>query len=424
MVKVFNTIKDNLIMETKRYKTDKIKQFGKNVLIQIGFNEDIAGTVSNILVEADLRNIFSHGMAGGCSLAELIKKVKMGGVIDPKSEGYKPPEIEKQKYPAIVVINGHGNPGHAVTEWACDLLIGKAKSLGYAKAYIYNSTHFGIAGYYSEKIALTDLAGKVTTLSPVWAKPYIENGIYDGVKKSLGTNPIAWSIPYDRGIVTLDMATTQRAASPAVKIAKENYAKLVLLKEGGIDYISKLEGIQEEAALGRGKDFAQIQKSLKEIGVQLESLPGQYVFDDLGREVKFPLAYNEHYNNHYSLSPLGGTLYGYKGFILDLLIALDNVLGGGNPMPIPTGDFTIKGRISHTVEAYCLDSQLPLVDVKSRIGTAIEGIVSAGGKNMFLPGQKEQEHRESRLTKGIPYSAEQINTFLRISRETGVPFDI
>lgn len=399
----------------KNYNSKDLVQFGRNVLRKIGFPDNQAYITSKILVEADLRNIHSHGIAGGSSLDDILVKKEKGGIVIGE------PKILDQKYPTIFNIDAQGGLGHFATDLACNLVIETAKEFGSAKAFIYNSSHFGISGHYSEKIAQNNLAGRVTCTSPVWTKPFSEEGIYDGMGKRLGTNPIAWSIPYEEGILTLDMATTQRAVSPAIKVAKENKVKLDKLNEiEGISY--DLESIQAEVSLGKGK-FSEIQKKLQEeLSTQLGKLPGQYVLDQNGQEVLYPLDFNNHFKQNFWIAPLGGTVFGYKGFILNMLIESDNIVGGGNPNPIPSGNQTPAGRVSQTVEAYCIDSLKPINEIKRDLRIAVEHAIDKGNGHMKLPGQKEHEYTSDRLVNGIPFSPEQVDKLTQIGKKIGVEF--
>jgi hypothetical protein len=94
------------------------------------------------------------------------------------------------------------------------------------------------------------LAAKVTCTSSPSTKPFVElqdkddlqssvnKGRYDGVKNRFGTNPIAWSIPYEGGVITIDMAATQRAVSPAIEAAKFNsHALGIAQDEDGTFYV-------------------------------------------------------------------------------------------------------------------------------------------------------------------------------------------
>ncbi|MBN2112357.1 Ldh family oxidoreductase [Candidatus Woesearchaeota archaeon] len=402
-----------------RYDANEIINFGKDVLMKAGYSLRDALTAAKILVEADLRGVSSHGIAGGSSLDDILDKKKEGGVTLEKFE------VLPQKYTTIFNIDAKGSLGHVAADAACDLVIEKAKETGYAKAYIFNSSHFGIAGYYSEKIANHNLAGRVTCTSPVWTKPFIESGIYDGVQKRFGTNPIAWSIPCEGEILTLDMASTQRAVSPAIKVAKDNFAKLMRLKhECGIDYVSDLEQIQGEAALGKGK-YSQINKQLKEnLGIELAALPEQYVLDKEGREVRYPLSFNGYFKSNYWIAPLGGTTFGYKGFILNMMIEMDNITGGGNPNPIPSGNQSAEGRVSQTVEAYCIDHYEPIDVIKRNLRIAVERTITSGGDGVKLPGQKEHEFMADRLSNGIPYNSEQIGRLVKAGEDAGVEFNV
>jgi len=400
------------------YRAEGLIDFGTRVLMKLGFPRAQSEVTSRILVEADLRDIHSHGIAGGSSLDDIMSKLENGGIR------IASPIVQPQKYGDIFYIDAQGGLGHYATDMACNLVIARAKVSGYAKAYVSDSTHFGIAGHYSEKIARADLGGKATCTSPVWTKSFSESGVYDeDFQKVLGTNPIAWSIPYNTGIITMDMATTQRAVSPAIKVAKENYEKLKELRDKyHVDFLG-LEGeVKGLTSIGFGH-FEHINEALKEkMGTQLGELPSQYVMDQYGREVKCPLAFDDYFKQNFWIAPLGGTVFGYKGFCLNFLIEADNIVGGGNPLPIPSGDQTAFGRVSQTVEAYALDGFKPLDEVKNDITRAVYSKCDLSGKGMKLPGQKEHDAALERRENGIPFTEEQYDKLVKIGEEVGIPF--
>ena len=158
--------------------------------------------------------------------------------------------LDQGRYPTIISVDAKGGLGQYAALGILPQIISKAQKYGYAKAYIRNSNHFGDCGIYAEMIAEHDLAAKVTCTSPAWSKPFIELqenedpdsfinlNRYDNVKKRFGTNPIAWSIPYAGGVITLDIAMTQRAASPALAVAKHNAKVLEIFPdENGVPCI-------------------------------------------------------------------------------------------------------------------------------------------------------------------------------------------
>ena len=427
-------------MALKRYRAKDLIDFGKDVLVQAGFPEKQAHAAAMILVEADLRGDHAHGIAGGNSLPDYIAKV-----FDDEAEvGFRRIDIadyslDKQKYPTIISVDAHGGLGqHAALE-VIPMLTETAKKYGYAKAYIRNSNHFGDCGIYSERIANQDLAAKVTCTSPAWTKPFIElsdkenqdspanKSRYKGVKKRFGTNPIAWSIPYQGGIITIDMAATQRAVSPALEVARYNSLALNIEKtKEGVFYIRchDTEAKLSDVHLAVAKSGSQ-EEALRKLGVKA-SLKLYPVEEGLltgpeGETIRFPLAFDDVFKGKFWVAPLGGTYFGYKGFGLNMLIELDNVVGGGVPGLIRVldghGKPTTPERVSQTLEAYAIDVICPLREAKENLRRSVETTLHCGNRLMYLPGQKEQEKRKDYFAHGIPMTAERVQLLERTAAD-------
>lgn len=436
-------------MELQRFRAADLVRFGKSVLIKIGFPEKQAYAAAKILVEADLRGDHAHGIAGGMSLDDIIAKVY-------EDEGK--PEFtrtriaeftaDKQKYPAILSFDAQGTLGHYVALEIIPQLIQTANKFGYAKAYIRNSTHFGDCGIYSEMIASHDLAAKVTCTSPAYTKPFTELqdrdnvhspqnlARYEGVQTRFGTNPIAWTIPYHNGLVTIDMAATQRALSPALEVAKHNAKVLGIFRDAdGMLTIPngnqkhKLSEVHLAVASSETREEAlkklDFAKSVKLKAAQKGLLKGPQ-----GENINFPLAFDEIFKNNFWVAALGGTYFGYKGFGLNMLIELDNVIGGGSPGLIRIldgeGKRTTHERVSQTLEAYAIDILVPLKEAKMRLKEAVDTTIRCGNRLMYLPGQKEQETKKAYLTHGIPMTAERIARLRSVAadKRVGISFDL
>jgi len=434
-------------MAVQRFKAAELIQFGKNVLVRAGFPEKQAHAASMILVEADLRGDHAHGIAGGNTLPDYIAKI----YDDEREVGFKRINIadyslDKPKYPAIISVDAHGGLGQYAALEVIPNLIETAKKYGYAKAYIRNSNHFGDCGIYSERIANQDLAAKVTCTSPAWTKPFIElsdkenkNSFankrrYQGVTKRFGTNPIAWSIPYAGGIITIDMAATQRAVSPAVEVARYNSHALNIKRNntgtfsiGCNDTEVKLSDIHLSVAKSKSQEEVFEKLGIKD-SVKLHAVEEGLLKGPQGEEIRYPLVLDEVFKSKFWVAPLGGTYFGYKGFGLNMLIELDNVVGGGLPGLIRDldnqGNPTTTERVSQTIEAYAIDVIRPLKEAKENLRRSVETTLQCGNSLMVLPGQKEQERRKKYLAIGIPMTAERVRLLKGIAADhrVNMPF--
>jgi len=443
-------------MAASRYSAADLIEFGRRILAHpdIGFTDKQALSVSRILVEADLRGDQDHGIVSGDKIEEILAKVRdehtglgFNRIATPaylKRIGRSQDFIrDPQKYPALLAVDANGLPGHYVALEIMPEIIATAKKIGYAKAYIRNSTHFGNCGIYSEMIAQADLAARVTCTSPAWTKPFIEpqadpgrNRLrYAGVRKRFGTNPIAWSIPYDRGIVTIDMATTQRAVSPAVNAAQHNAEQLgVYTDPKGLTFIGKgtqkIRLEQVHLALSKIDDAATLNKALAEFGYDetlcLKPVEPGLLMGPAGEDIHYPLAFDSVFKNQFWIAPLGGTLFGYKGFGLNMLVELDNVIGGGETGWIrklnPQGKPETPERVSQTLEAHAIDAVYPLAEAKARLGTSVRLTGRCGNDLMILPGEKEQRSRDDLIQNGIPVSEHQLGKLRALAERLHVPF--
>ena len=445
-------------METGRYRAEDLMELARQVLVQprVGFTDRQAMATAKILVEADLRGDLDHGIAGGDKLNDICVKVQ----DDADRLGFKricnPGDlkklgkdgdfvIDKRKYPTVMTVDANGLLGHYVALEILPEVIQTAKQFGYAKAYIQNSTHFGNCGIYSEMIAESDLAAKVTCTSPPYTKPFIEpqrdpsdnRNRYEGVNTRFGTNPIAWSIPYDQGIITIDMATTQRAVSPTIRVANNNTNVLgIQADSNGILYIGKGERKTRlrdvHLFLARMDDEVDLQKELSNLGyeetIPLESVESGLLKGPAGEDIHYPLAFDEVFKKQFWVAPLGGTLFGYKGFGLNMLIELDNVMGGGEPDLIrrldANGRMMMPEWVSQTIEAYAIDVKYSLSEAKRRIGESVRTTRRCGNDLMFFPGEKEQIARRKNQKEGIPMTSDQLKKLQAVARKVGVAFNL
>ena len=338
------------------YKPEVIKSYVQELLTRHDVPMSKAKVTAEVLVEADMRGIFSHGI-NSLDLI-VIHSLEQGGT-DPNAKAE-----DKTRNPAFPIrhIDAHGDLGHPMAMDAVDMVKELAREHGYGKVYVANANHFGIGAIYTEKIcAERDLSGRVTCTTPSVVKPY------GGEKKRLGTNVIAWSIPYDRGFVTIDMATTIHAVSGVLRalIEKTPLPFPVYAPSGS-------KTIDPEAFEG--------------------------FVDFLKRGSMIPLGgMGEH-----------GADAGYKGTGMAMLIELDSVIGAGASSHIDPLVDDAKRRIRQTFEAWRIDTLFARDDALEHISKTISDIKSQQGEDLLLPGEKESIHRENAMKHGIPYTAIQI----------------
>ena len=441
-------------MDSQRYRQQDLIEFAINVLIKGGFPHNQAKAAARILVEADLRGDHAHGIIGGVGLDDILIKVN----DDEKQLGFKRIRIPgnnedyelKKPYDTVIIVDAKGFLGHYVALDIIPKVIQIAKRFGVGKAYIRNSTHFGDCGIYSEIIAHNDLAAKVTCTSSQWTKPFIELqdkedtgssfnlNRYRGVRKRFGTNPLAWSIPYDGGIITIDMASTQRAVSPAIAVGKFNAKELQITQDNsGINCIGKGEKKKKltedlHLSIARSESVEQLYEKLSHLGydntINVKPVEKGLLKGPHGEDIKYPIAFDRTFKKYFWIAPLGGTFFGYKGFGINTLIELHNVIGGGATGLIRELDKNespkTPERVSQTVEAYAIDVLYPLEVAKAKLGESVKMTKDCGNHLLCLPGQKEQETKKEYLARGIPMTPDSIKKLKAIASEAGISFKL
>ena len=140
------------------------------------------------------------------------------------------PMVVEQPFPAVAHIKGNGQVGMVVMDRAVDVVVDAATNCGIGLvAMSGTSTSTGAIGYFANKIAKAGKIGIVICGTP---KAVAVEGGSDPV---LGTNPIAISVPYRGGIVSLDMTTAAMAFFGLVqaKARGESIAEGVAYDEDG-----------------------------------------------------------------------------------------------------------------------------------------------------------------------------------------------
>ena len=129
-------------METRPYvQWDLINNFMIDVFQAYGVPKEDAAICADVLLESDRRGIESHG----CNRFKPIylDRIKNGTLlpvtkIDILKEG-----------PTTVVMDANNGMGMVASYKMMEMLIEKAKVYGVAMGTITNSTHYGIAGYWT-----------------------------------------------------------------------------------------------------------------------------------------------------------------------------------------------------------------------------------------------------------------------------------
>lgn len=173
--------------------THDLEALAYTALKAAGAPDASARQVAQILLEADLRGVASHGMA---RLPVYVQRMK-AGLINAVAE----PEIAYQ-FGGLAIVDGHNGLGPSAALFATDLAAALINCHGVAWVSVRNSNHFGLASAYTQRLARHGAAAIcMSNAAPAMAA-------YGGKRPVLGTNPISMSVPGAEPPMVLDMATT------------------------------------------------------------------------------------------------------------------------------------------------------------------------------------------------------------------------
>ncbi len=210
-------------METRPFVPwELMNAFMIDVFKAYGVPEADAAVCADVLLESDRRGIESHG----CNRFKPIYIDRIvNGTLLPKTEL----EIVKET-PTTLVMDAHDGMGMVASHAMMERLVEKAGKMGMAGGAIRNSTHFGIAGYWTDMAARAGMIGIAGTN----ARPSIAPTF--GVENMLGTNPLTFSLPTDEDFsFCIDCATSivQRGKIEYyARIGKETPAGMVVTRDG------------------------------------------------------------------------------------------------------------------------------------------------------------------------------------------------
>ena len=172
-----------------------------------GLPVEHAQQVADVLVQADMRGIYSHGSSRITIYTERLKR----GLFNPK------PHIKvQQTAPGTLIIDGDNGMGAVVGYHTVDALLPIVAQTGTAAATVHHSNHFGIAAVYAEALVNKGCFALVCSNAPPTMAPYGAN------EAVFGTNPIALGIPMSpqQPLVT-DMATSMVARGKIIRAMHE-----------------------------------------------------------------------------------------------------------------------------------------------------------------------------------------------------------
>jgi LDH2 family malate/lactate/ureidoglycolate dehydrogenase len=340
-------VKEVLLMNFLTFHYEDLKRFCEDTFNRSGFSPEESQIIADVILQADLSGIPSHGIR---KLYSYYNKVKRGE-INQKASFRVVFETDVSS-----VIDADRAMGQIAGKYAMRLAIDRAKSNGIAMVAVRNSSHYGIAGYYAEMAVKDDLIGiSMTNTGALGVPVYGRDALF-------GTNPISLAFPTAPYPFLFDAATT---VIPLGKLEIYDNAEKPLPESWAVD--------------NKGRVSCDTKEILKNI---------------IGKSGG-------------GILPLGGnteTFGGHKGYGLALIVELFTGIfaGGRTSNHVNTG----KGETSHffmAIDYGIFGEKTVIKEHFSRFLQEVRDSPKAEGEpRIFIHGEKEFENRIDKLARGIP----------------------
>ncbi len=340
-----------------------------------GVPEEDAKICADVLMESDRRGIESHG----CNRFKPI-------YLDRIDNGTLLPETKidiLKETPTTVVMDANNGMGMVASYRMMEMLIEKAKTYGMAGGAITNSTHYGIAGYWTtmaEKAGMIGITG--TNARPSVAPTF-------GVEPMMGTNPMTFTIPTDEDFpFNFDCATSivqNGKIEYYERMGKETPAGLVVTKDGGTM-----------------TDSGQILKDMRKGDCALLSIGG-----------------------------LGEATGGYKGYGFTTIVEILSAALAGGPFMKALSGKDEEGnnrmyRLGHFFFVINPEFFMGLDTFRTTTGEILRGLRASekapGEDRIYTAGEKEWDAWCERKDKGVPVNESVQNDLITIRDRFGLDY--
>ncbi len=348
-----------------RFDASELRSFTSTVLRSYGVPSDDAEVGADVLIDADLVGIESHG------IAHLPWHIGYAPGFDSGVVNPTPDIAVLRETPVSAAWDGDGGFGTIVSHKAMSTCIDKAQTSGMGMVTVRNGRHFGAAGYYAHMAVEHDLIGMAMCNVPPIA---VAAG---GKGRVFGTNPIAMAAPIADGTpFRLDIATT---------------------------------------AVAGGK--------LEIAGRQGKSLPEGWAVNEDGDHSGDPFILRK----NGGLLPLGSTLTtsSHKGYGLGLMVdIMTGVLSGdGSGLFSPRGQNLIQGQwfAAWRIDLFCEPDEFKS-SMKEMADAIREVEPITGVERVVIPGDPEEIARADRSVNGVPLDEESIEQLIALGERRGAAF--
>ena len=324
-------------VNTQRVPEARLRAFVEGVLSVAGLPQGDAAIVADCLLLANLSGVDSHGVV---RLAHYVRRLENGTI---KTR----PQLHFERLaPSAGLMDGGDGLGHVVTWQACTQAMALARETGSGVVGICNSSHFGMTGFYINRLVGEGFIGLAMTDTDAFLIPF------GGRLAFFGTNPLAIGFPTEGIPVILDMATT---SIPYGKIA-----------------LAKAEG---------------------------QPIPDTWGLDAEGHPTSDPAAIA-------GLHPIAGPKGSGLAMMIDIFCSLLTGMPWGPHINKMYEQMEQPRQLGHFIIAIDARRFMPLEQFKARLGQMLaefRQIPPADGfQRVYYPGELEGLRRRERRAEGIP----------------------
>jgi LDH2 family malate/lactate/ureidoglycolate dehydrogenase len=351
---------------------ERVREQIVSVFTAWGMDPALVKTAAEVMVETDLAGVDSHGVSMLMDYDEARRKGKLNLKARPKvvREG-----------PVTALIDADAGLGHPGAVMGMNLALEKAKTMQVGVVTVFNSHHFGAAGYYAAMASKRGMLGMVTSATRTMAVVPTRAKV-----PVLGTNPLAFAAPAKRNAPFLLDIATSAAANNKIKV----------------------------------------------YGLNGKQIPAGWVFDDQGNPVRDPEAALEilYKTKKGGLTPLGGTpeMSSHKGYGLALMV---HILGGAlsgasfSPIRVKTQRPSDPDRLGHFFLAIDPKAFRPEGAFEDDLDAVIDVLHQTPPLDpaapVLVPGDPEARSRRERLRDGIPIPGTLLEKIRGVCERSGVP---
>ncbi len=173
-----------------RFSVCNLKGYCQELMEKHGVDGECAATVADMLLDAELTGVATHGVSRLAIYLERVDK----GLVSKRNDT----RIVRES-PSAAAIDAGNSLGAVGAKFAMETCVRKARETGCCFATVRNSNHFGAAAYYTRMAADADMIGFCCTNLTAKIAPH------GAAEPFMGTDPISVAVPSKSFPVVLDM---------------------------------------------------------------------------------------------------------------------------------------------------------------------------------------------------------------------------